>query len=89
MPCLVTIQDQAAQIAQIADISLRGARIVGLGGMAPGTGGTLRCDALAAPLAFTAQRVVDETIHVMFQLDQDGAVALNTKLQEIPSKAAA
>jgi hypothetical protein len=33
--------------------------------------------------------VVDETIHVMFQLDQDGAVALNTKLQEIPSKAAA
>jgi hypothetical protein len=50
----VTIQDQAAQIAQIADISLRGARIVGLGGMAPGTGGPLRCDALAAPLVFTA-----------------------------------
>jgi methyl-accepting chemotaxis protein len=70
LPCTIELSGQPPQPARLADISLGGARVLGLpGGAAAGAMGTLRIGGQAGTLAFRLLRAEDGVAQVAFAAD--------------------
>jgi methyl-accepting chemotaxis protein len=80
LACRVEIGGRGVVAARVADISIRGAKIVGLAGVDAGAHGRLRLDGLGTAPAFTVVEADAEAVHVAFAAEEKGLAALLERL---------
>jgi methyl-accepting chemotaxis protein len=87
--CEVQVDGHNAPDARVADISERGARLVGMAGVRSGSRGILRLQGVGTPLPFVVLHADAAGAGISFELDEAGVRAMKRLIADLSGLAAA
>ena len=89
LPCQVELAGKGVRMARVVDISVGGARLVGLTDAEAGMTGTLRMAGLASPLPFRVVALDGDAARLKFEPDEATRTALHALVERLSQAVAA